>query len=69
MPKYEGGRISPSGVSPKWVKSKRRKRRRNRAKVNDYNGQYLLPEPIYNSGKIVNSGNINIGNIGNVNAT
>ena len=45
MRKYGG--ISPSGVSLKWVKSNRRKREKERAKANDYNGQYLLPEPIY----------------------
>ena len=47
MPKYEWGKTSPLGVSPKWCKSKRHKReKKERAKVNDYNGQYLLPEPI-----------------------
>ena len=40
-----GNRISASGVSPKWVKSKIRKKRGERAKVNDYNEQYLSPEP------------------------
>ena len=35
MPKYEG-------VSPKWVKSKRRKRKRERAKVGNINGQLRI---------------------------
>ena len=40
MPKYEEGGISPSSVSPKWVKSKRRKRNRDRrAKVGNNIGQ------------------------------
>ena len=40
-------KISAMGVSPEWVKSNecREKKKRERAKVNDYNGQYLLPEP------------------------
>ena len=42
-----GGGISPSGLYPKWVKSKRckRRKRKRRVKVSDYNGQYLSPEP------------------------
>ena len=44
MPKYWGGGIiSHMGISPKWVKCKKRrrkkKRERERAKVGDNNGQ------------------------------
>ena len=46
MPKYGRGGISASGVSLKWVKSNRgRKREIERKKISDYNGQYLSPEP------------------------
>ena len=42
-----GNKISATGVSQKWVKSNRcRGGGRERVKVNYYNGQYLLPEPI-----------------------
>ena len=44
MSKYGGNKISASGVSPKRVKSRR-------AKVNDYNGQYLSPEPRFEGKK------------------
>ena len=41
-----GNKISASGVSSKWVKSNRhRKREERREKFSDYNGQYLSPEP------------------------
>ena len=43
MAKYEREKISPSGVYPKWVKSKRRKRKRERrAKVVNNNGQLRI---------------------------
>ena len=46
MPKYCGNKFSASGVSPKWVKSnERRKKKEERAKVddiNDINGQYYV---------------------------
>ena len=44
-----GNEISATGVSPKWVESNRCRgeREERRAKVNDYNGQYLSPEPKY----------------------
>ena len=46
MPKYWWKQISSLGSFPKWVQSKRRKReKKERAKVNDYNGQNLSPEP------------------------
>ena len=40
----EGNKIPASGVSPKWVKSNEQEEE-ERAKVSNYNGQYLIPEP------------------------
>ena len=47
MPKYWGNKFSHTGVSPKRVKRNRRreKEKRERAKVSNYDGQYLTPEP------------------------
>ena len=45
MPKYLGNKFSASGVSPKWVKSNRRKRKqkkRERKKVGNNNGQLRI---------------------------
>ena len=44
MPKYGGGGISASGVSPKWVKSKRRKRRRKKRKERERERERLKAE-------------------------
>ena len=43
MPKYWGKIISHTGVSPKWVNSKRRKRKKKeRRKVGNNNGQLRI---------------------------
>ena len=41
MPKYGGNKISALGVSRKWVKSYGQRKKERRAKVSDYNGQYM----------------------------
>ena len=51
MPKYWAKQNFSLRSFPKVVKSKlrksiKKKKKKERAKVNDYNGQYLSPEPI-----------------------
>ena len=43
MPNIRGNKISASGVSSKWVKSNehREEKKKERVKVDDYNGQYI----------------------------
>ena len=42
MPKYGGNKISASGVSSKWVKSNRHKRKKERKKVGNNKGQLRI---------------------------
>ena len=51
LPKYWGNKISDSGVSPKWVKSKRQKRKEKREKERKTESRLYIVERRENRGE------------------